>query len=168
MQYLQASALAATFAAAILAAPSPQAADPKIVPVAWADVEAGAYKAQSSAATNLHKRHVHDHAARAPQIKATDKYGDPSVWAKLAQEADQEYCPNHPNDPACKKSSTKRAKGDCEGAGSNCVGSITYYNGGLDSCGSTVDANVEYAVALPHAFMEAVEGSNPNDNPYCN
>lgn len=166
VQLLPATALATTFA--ITAFTAPQVTDPKIVPVAWADIEAGAYAAQSSAAAaNHHKRDVHDHIARVPQVEATDKYGDPRTWGQLAEEADQKYCPSHPDDPACKKRSAKRAAGDCEGASSNCVGAVTHWDGGLGSCGDNVDTNVDYAVSLPHAFMEAVEGANPNLNPYC-
>lgn len=162
---LPATALAATFAGLALAAPSPQAAG-QTVPVQWADVEAGAYAAASSAAAAAnHKRHIHEHAAREPQKQATDPYGDPSVWGELANDAKKDYCATHPSDAMCK--TAKRAQGDCEGAGSNCIGAVTHYDGGTGSCGKWVDTNVDYVVSLPDAMMEAVSPPNPNNNPYC-
>ena len=53
--------------------------------------------------------------------------------------------------------------GSCEGNGNTCVGDVTHWDGGLGACGTTVDTNVDLAIALPYQFM----GPLSNTNPYC-
>ncbi|EGD88334.1 hypothetical protein H112_04815 [Trichophyton rubrum D6] len=48
-------------------------------------------------------------------------------------------------------------------AGSPCTGEITFYDGGLGSCGTNIDTNGEDAIALPIDLM----GPLSNNNPYC-
>lgn len=55
------------------------------------------------------------------------------------------------------------AAGPCEGAGNVCYDVASHYDGGLGACGTNVDTNTEYAIALPHGLM----GPQSNDNPYC-
>ncbi|EFQ98836.1 hypothetical protein MGYG_01851 [Nannizzia gypsea CBS 118893] len=52
--------------------------------------------------------------------------------------------------------------GPC-GAGSPCLGEITFYDGGLGACGTNIDTNGEDAIALPIDLM----GPLSNTNPYC-
>ncbi|KAM5469764.1 hypothetical protein MauCBS54593_004318 [Microsporum audouinii] len=48
-------------------------------------------------------------------------------------------------------------------AGAACIGEITFYDGGVGSCGSNTDTNSENAIALPFELM----GPLSNNNPYC-
>ncbi|EEQ28421.1 uncharacterized protein MCYG_01309 [Microsporum canis CBS 113480] len=48
-------------------------------------------------------------------------------------------------------------------AGAACIGEITFYDGGVGSCGSDIDTNGENAIALPFELM----GPLSNNNPYC-
>jgi len=55
------------------------------------------------------------------------------------------------------------SSGTCEGTSNACVGDVTYWTGGLGACGTVVDTNSDYAIALPYEFM----GTLSNTNPYC-
>jgi hypothetical protein len=53
--------------------------------------------------------------------------------------------------------------GTCEGKDNTCVGDVTHWDGGLGACGTAVDTNADFAIALPYEFM----GTLSNTNPYC-
>lgn len=64
---------------------------------------------------------------------------------------------------APQQAGTGVAGGPCEGPGSNCVGDVTHWNGGLGACGRNIATGSDLQIALPVGLM----GSQSNNNPYC-
>ncbi|KAK2809025.1 hypothetical protein FQN49_008654 [Arthroderma sp. PD_2] len=52
-------------------------------------------------------------------------------------------------------------------AGAACLGEITFYDGGVGSCGDPINTDSDDVIALPHGLMEPLDGGNPNNNPLC-